>query len=91
VPFDGGLTVVMVGAVLSIFTGVEVNESDTGPFVEVTVPYTELASTLGIKVPSPQELTVSVKVVPEAPLIEKEHPVAEPAFAKSEFETELTF
>ena len=81
----------MVGAVLSIIIGVVVCESAEGPFVAVTVPYTEFAITFGISVPSPQELTVNVKEVPDAALMEKEQPVAVPAFAKSAFATEFTF
>jgi hypothetical protein len=55
------------------------------------VPYTLLAVTFGISVPSLQLETVNVKLVPDAPLIEKTHPVAVPAFEKSASATEFTF
>jgi hypothetical protein len=59
--------------------------------VAVTVPYTEFAISWGMTVPSPHELTVSVKLVPEDALTEKEHPVAVPAFEKSAFAIPVTF
>jgi hypothetical protein len=63
---------------------------DAGPFVLVAVPNTEFASTCGMRVPSPQEEIVRVNVLPEDALMEKVHPVAVPAFEKSEFATLLT-
>jgi hypothetical protein len=42
-------------------------------------------------VPSPQELAVNVKLVPDSALIEKEQPVAVPAFEKSLLAMPVTF
>ena len=89
--FAGAETDEIVGAVRSIMTGVDVSEFVDGPLEDVTVPKTELANTCGTKVPSPQLLTVNVKVLPEEALMENEQPVAVPEFVKSAFETELTF
>ena len=80
-----------MGAVRSIVMGVVVSESDAGPLDEVTVPYTELAKTFGINVPSLQLDTVNVKDVPDAALMENTHPVAVPALAKSLLATVFTF
>ena len=71
--------------------GVVVAELADGPLLLVTVPYTEFEMTCGINVPSLHEETVKVKLVPEDALAEKAHPVAVPAFEKSEFATEFTF
>ena len=87
----GAETEEIVGAVRSIVIGVEVGEFEDGPFVLVTVPKTAPARTCGINVPSLQELTVRVKLVPEDALIENEHPVAVPALEKSLATTVFTF
>jgi hypothetical protein len=50
----------------------------------------EPARIWGISVPSLQEETVSVKVVPDEAFTAKEHPVAVPALEKSPFATEST-
>jgi hypothetical protein len=67
-----------------------VREFAVGPLVLVTVPNTEFAITCGTSVPFPHDETVSVKLVPDVPLMEKTQPVAVPAFEKSEFATEFT-
>ena len=45
----------------------------------------------GITVPTPQEETVNVKLVPDDALIEKVQPAAVPAFVKSPFSIPVTF
>ena len=87
----GDGTLVMLGRVRSIVTGVEVCALLPGPLVAVTVPYTEFAVNCGMTVPSPQELAVNVKLVPDSALIEKEQPVAVPAFEKSLLAMPVTF
>ena len=91
VALAGAVTDEIVGAVRSIVIGVVVKALDAGPLVEVTVPYTELAITWGINVPSLHEETVSVNDVPDAPLIENMQPVAVPALEKSPLATLFTF
>ncbi len=87
----GAVTEVIVGAVISLVTEVVVGEFEDGPFVFVTVPSTEFAINCGIIVPALHEETVSVKLVPDAALMENEHPVAVPELEKSALAMPDTF
>ena len=91
VELAGADTEEIVGPVRSIVMVVDEGVLTEGPTMFVEVPVTELASNCGVKVPSLQPLTVSVKVVPEAAEIANAHPVAVPAFEKSEFATPVKF
>ena len=87
----GAVTDEIVGAVRSIVIGVVVGAFAAGPFVFVVVPKTEFAMTCGMRVPSPHEETVKVKLEPEEPLIENKQPLAVPALEKSASATLFTF
>ena len=87
----GAVTEEIVGAVISLVTGVVVRAFPDGPLVFVTVPSTEFAINCGIIVPALHEETVSVKLVPDAALMENEQPVAVPELEKSALAMPETF
>lgn len=91
VEFAGGVTEETVGEVMSRVTGVVVGALLAGPLVLVTVPKTEFEFNCGIIVPSLQEETVNVKLVPDDALIENTQPVAVPELEKSVFAIPVTF
>jgi hypothetical protein len=70
------------GAVLSMVIVVAELVAEVGPALALLL-VTELADTLGIKVPSPQPVAVSVKDVPLVPLVEKLQLAAVPLFVRS--------
>ena len=82
----GAVTVLIVGTVRSITIVEEAEDALIGPTEE---PVTAFALSLGCKVPSPHEETVSVYVVP-LPLTAKEQLVAVPVFSKSAFSIPVT-
>ena len=87
----GAVTEEIVGAVISLVTGVVVKALPDGPLVFVTVPSTESAINCGIIVPALHEETVNVKLVPDAALMENEQPVAVPELEKSALAMPETF
>lgn len=91
VALAGAVTEEMVGADLSIVTVLVASELAAGPLLLVTIPKTELARSLGVRVPSLHPVMLIVKVEPEEELGVKIQPVALPALVKSVDTTLLTF